>query len=229
MKTRSDTDGKSLWLTNPHSVLAVLQERPKDVLEVQIPREGSEAWKVVAHQFRQAKAGSGRALVRPKAPCSVDELFAKKSWQDGDCFLALDTIQDPQNLGSIFRLAGFFGVKGIVITQNRSAPISSTVIDVASGGVEYVPFAIIPNLQHGIKTAKDAGVWALGTSEHAEGSIRDIKADRPWLIVLGNEERGVRRLTSEKCDLMVRIPAAGPVESLNVAMSAAVLLSSLSR
>ena len=78
----------------------------------------------------------------------------------------------------------------------------------ASGGVEYVPFSVQTNLSRALDAAKDAGLWVLGTSEHAEKDLSAFSADRPWLLVLGNEERGMRRLTRDKCDELCRIPPA---------------------
>ncbi|MCA9068093.1 MAG: RNA methyltransferase, partial [Planctomycetaceae bacterium] len=124
--------------------------------------------------------------------------------------------------------AAFFGVKGIIITKDRSAPLSATVYDVASGGVECVPFAQPPNLSRSLQQAKDAGVWVLGTLEHAERDLSEVDRDRPWLLVLGNEEKGLRRLTSEHCDELCRITPRGEIGSLNVSVAAGILISSLS-
>jgi 23S rRNA (guanosine2251-2'-O)-methyltransferase len=120
-------------------------------------------------------------------------------------------------------------VQGILMTQERSAPMSDTVYDVASGGVEEVPFTIQPNLQRGFEVAKEAGLWILGTSEHAKEDLVKVERDRPWLLVLGNEEKGMRRLTEETCDVLCGIQALGQgVTSLNVSVAAGIAIAQLS-
>ena len=97
------------------------------------------------------------------------------------------------------------------------------------GGVEHVPFTIQPNLQRGFEVAKEAGLWILGSSEHAHDDLQSVEADRPWLLVLGNEEKGMRRLTEESCDVLCKISAKGKVSSLNVAVASGVMMSYLTR
>ncbi len=143
-------------------------------------------------------------------------------------WLAFDQIQDPHNAGAIFRSAAFFGVRGIVLTKDRSAPINATVYDVACGGVETVPFTQQTNLSRTLQIAKDAGLWILGTSEHATENAANIPLDRPWLLVLGNEEKGLRRLTKEQCDMMCALKPAGDVTSLNVSVAAGIMIARLS-
>jgi 23S rRNA (guanosine2251-2'-O)-methyltransferase len=142
-------------------------------------------------------------------------------------WLALDQIQDPHNVGAIFRTAAFFGIAGIIVTRDRSAPINGTVYDVASGGIEAVPYANPSNLARALEVAKKAGLWVLGTSEHATKDVREVDRDRSWVLVLGNEESGLRRLTAETCDELCRISSRGAVGSLNVSVAAGVLMAAL--
>ena len=174
------------------------------------------------------RTGATFATVRERPPLPLEELFQGADSQAAGLWLALDQIQDPHNVGAIFRTAAFFGVRGIVVTKDRSAPLSATVYDVASGGIEYTPFAQPPNLSRALQHAKDAGLWVLGTSEHAERDIAQIDRDRPWLLVLGNEEKGLRRLTSEHCDELCRITPRGGIHSLNVSVAAGILMAALS-
>jgi 23S rRNA (guanosine2251-2'-O)-methyltransferase len=270
----------TLHLRNPHSVLAALAKRPKDVLQIVAPpgaldRESEasskDAWaKVVSvarergvqvtqsgggpknsapgkHQGRPGarpqhgqgpqnhgqeagRVSAAEALVKELPGLSSEELFrgAKDRAGGKGLWLALDCLTDPQNVGAIFRSASFFGVQGILLTQERSAPLTSAVYDVATGGLEHVPFAIQPNLQRAFEVAKEAGLWILGTSEHAKQSFRKVERDRPWLLVLGNEEKGMRRLTEESCDVVCQVPPQGGVTSLNVSVAAGVLISALS-
>lgn len=169
-------------------------------------------------------------MVRDRAGLSLEEIFpAPSDPPRAGVWLALDCLQDPQNVGAIFRTAAFFGVQGLIATRDRSAPMNAAVYDVASGGVEEVPFAQPPNLARALEVAKASGLWILGSSERAERSLADIPRDRPWLLVLGSEEHGLRRLTLEHCDDVCRIPPRGKLQSLNVSAAAAVLLAELSR
>lgn len=225
-----------IYLKNPHSVLAVIEKRPQDVIEVRLPaKQGGGAWRTVRERAEEigvrvfagrgeghgrSRGGDAEAAIKEHPGCDLAELFA----DNGGLFLALDTVQDPQNLGAIFRSAAFFGVRGVLLTRDRSASMTGAVYDVASGGVEYVPFSVQTNLSRALDVAKDAGLWVLGTSEQAEKDLSAFSADRSWLLVLGNEERGMRRLTRDKCDEICRIPPRGAIGSLNVSAAAAICI-----
>ncbi len=232
-------------VNNPHSVMAALQTRKKDVIRVctsQDTSSGSDGWAEVVDLARKsgvkleagARGGAGPrveggrtsthfAEIRERAALSIGELFDRAP----GIFLALDMIQDPHNLGAIFRTAAFFDVKGIILTENRSSPLSETVYNVASGGVEYVPFAMVANLNTAYDLAKEKDLWIVGTSEHSEESIFDLPHDRSWLVVVGNEEKGVRKNLLEKCDYQVAIPSHGQLKSLNVSIATSVILTAL--
>ena len=241
----------SVVVKNPHSVLAALAKRPRDVRSVSVSSAAGETWAEVADLARKngipvssggggsrgrdsvndGRVGTASAEIREIEPKPIEELFPKSEIDPNEpaLWLALDCIQDPHNVGAIFRTAAFFGVKGILLTQERSSPMVGTVYDVASGGVEYVPFSVQVNLQRSLEFAKDAGVWILGSSEHAKDKLSKIPVDRPWCLVLGSEEKGMRRLTQDLCDMVCTIPNQGGVTSLNVSVAAGVLISTLSR
>jgi len=176
------------------------------------------------------RTGMGEARITPKEPVTLETLFedvGTRSEGKG-LWLALDSLQDPHNVGAVFRAAAFFGVQGILITSERSAPLTETVYDISCGGVETIPLVLQTNLKQGLDAAKEAGLWILGTSEHAKESYLKVQRDRPWLLVLGNEEKGMRRLTQESCDVMCTIPCKGDVTSLNVSVAAGILISHFS-
>ena len=172
------------------------------------------------------RVGAGSAMIEPPSPIPLGNLLkAKPPKEDGfGIWLGLDHVQDPQNLGAIFRLAGFFGVRGIVMTKDKSAPVNGTVCDVATGGVEHVPFAVVSNLAQSIQQAQKSEVWVIGTSEHASDSLRNVARDRHWMLIMGNEGDGIRRLTRDSCDTLASLPALGPIPSLNVAAATAACL-----
>jgi len=232
----------ALELRNPHSVLAVLKHRPHDVREIRCSSANpGGAWDevlIVAQRAgislsisqgggnkrqrgkNQTERSSGTvAMVKERKDHTLKEILPP----EGNCpetglWLAMDCLQDPQNVGAIFRSASFFGVQGIILTKDRSAPMNSTVYDVAAGGVEAMPFTVATNLTQALKTAKDHGLWILGASEHAEKDISQIDRDRPWLLVIGNEQKGIRRLTGEQCDEICLITPRGEVSSLNASV-----------
>lgn len=232
-----------LHLKNPHSILAVLEARPQDVYEIRLPDPVAGPWgrirssateigvkisgqtRASRRQNRTGRARGAEAVVKERRAVTVPELFANVP-ADG-LWLALDRVQDPHNVGAIFRTAAFFGVRGILITRDRSAPLTDTVYDVASGGVEHVPFSFPVNLSRALDLARTANVWIMGASEHADTGLDRIAADRPWLLVVGNEERGLRRLTLDKCDATCRIPSTGSVASLNVSVAAGIFMQKL--
>jgi len=179
---------------------------------------------------REGRSSLAEARVHEREGLSAEELFAGASERAGGkgLWLALDSLQDPQNVGAIFRAAAFFGIEGILITQERSAPLTSTVYDIACGGLETVPFALQVNLQRAFEVAKKNGLWILGTSEHAKDNLFKVGRDRPWLLALGNEEKGIRRLTEDSCDMLCAIPARSEVvTSLNVSVAAGIAISHL--
>ncbi|MFO1093631.1 MAG: RNA methyltransferase [Planctomycetaceae bacterium] len=239
-----------LVLKNPHSVLAVFDTRPQDVFEVRVERGRlSESWQQVADRARQTgvtvheaagtfgggkkhasgpqRGGGSEAVVRERQGIELDELFATGGTERG-IWLGLDQLQDPQNVGAVFRTAAFFGVRGIVLTRDRSAPLTAAVYDVASGGIEHVPFSVQTNLSRAVEIAKQSGMWVLGTSEHAERDVSEVDRDRRWFVLVGNEERGLRRLSLDVCDETCRITPRGAVGSLNVSVATAVVVARLS-
>lgn len=242
----------TIELKNPHSVLAAINARPREVFDIQVATDvPSPAWSDVldiakanairvirgsrsASRDRRGGDKEGRetgmsASVRERADVSLEQLFADAASRANGrgLWLALDNLQDPHNVGAIFRTAAFFGVQGIIVTKDRSAPMNGTVYDVAAGGVEHVPFTLVPNLARAVAFAKESGVWVLGTSEHATDDVSQVDRERPWLLVVGNEERGMRRLTTEHCDSICRITPRGEVTSLNVSVATGVLIATL--
>lgn len=239
-----------LELKNPHSVLAILKRRPRDVSEISISSGVGGAWDEVADLARQhrvpvvmaesrrgkfdrqqkaERVGSASAVVKEPPEATLAELFASANEPGATgLWLALDCLQDPHNVGAIFRTASFFGVRGILLTEDRSAPITGTVCDVAAGGVESVPFAHVTNLKRAFEQAKQAGLWVLGSSEHAKAPLESFSRDRCWLLILGNEERGARQGTLEACDDVCCIHPRGAVTSLNVSVAAGICISWLS-
>ena len=143
--------------------------------------------------------------------------------------LVLDGVQDPHNLGACLRVADAFGVHAVVAPKDRAVGMTPVVAKVASGAAETVPYVTVTNLARTLRELKEDGVWIVGTDDQAGTSLYGARFDGPLAWVLGAEGEGMRRLTREHCDELVRIPMAGAVESLNVSVAAGVCLGETTR
>lgn len=139
-------------------------------------------------------------------------------------FLVLDHVQDPHNLGACLRTADAAGVQGVIITKDQAVGITPTVAKVASGAAETVPLYKVTNLVRALGWLKEAGIWVAGAAGEAEKTIYQTDLNLPLALVMGAEGKGMRQLTREHCDFLVRIPMLGQVESLNVSVATGVLL-----
>ncbi len=138
--------------------------------------------------------------------------------------LILDGVTDPHNLGACLRSADGAGADAVIAPKDKAAGLTPVAVKVASGAAESVPFVPVTNLARTLARLKDAGVWLVGTADNAEASLFEADLRGPMGLVLGGEGSGMRRLTREHCDLLVRLPMRGRVESLNVSVAAGVCL-----
>ncbi len=138
--------------------------------------------------------------------------------------LVLDGIQDPHNLGACLRVADAFAVHAVIAPKDRAVGLTAAVYKVSSGAADTVPYIAVTNLARTLKQLKEQGIWIIGTAENADYDLTHLQIKGPVAWVLGSEEKGLRRLTRETCDQLVRIPMLGSVESLNVAVSAGICL-----
>ena len=140
-----------------------------------------------------------------------------------DLVLILDSIMDPQNLGSIIRTAHCLGANGIVIPTDRAAPVTAAVIKASAGSAEQLPVARVTNLSQTIDYLKDQGFWVFGAEAHAGTNLREMDFNCPVVLVLGGEAKGIRPLIKKKCDFLLTIPMAGSFDSFNVAVAAGII------
>ncbi len=138
--------------------------------------------------------------------------------------LVLDGVTDPHNLGACLRSADAAGVHAVIVPKDKSADLTPTVRKVACGAAETVPFVRVTNLARTLEGLKERGIWLYGTAGEAEKSIYDNDLRGPCALIMGAEGDGLRRLTRETCDFLVKLPMAGEVSSLNVSVATGVCL-----
>lgn len=171
---------------------------------------------------RQSKYVDRDKSVSSKSENELYELIEKL--EQPAFLLILDGIQDPHNLGACLRTADAAGVHAVIAPKDRAVSLTSTVIEIASGAAENIPFVPVTNLVRTLKELKEMGIWLVGTSDKAAESIYDIDLRGPIGIVMGAEGRGLRRLTEDCCDFLSNIPMLGSVECLNVSVATGVCL-----
>jgi len=168
------------------------------------------------------------ADVEPLPPWREEELVAAitRSLEKGGkpFVLVLDGVQDPHNLGACLRTADACGALAVVIPKDRAVQMNATVRKVAAGAAETMPLAVVTNLARGLRLLKDAGLWIVGADAEAPKLAQETDLAGPIAIVMGAEGAGLRQLTRETCDFLVRLPQAGTVESLNVSVATGMLL-----
>lgn len=163
------------------------------------------------------------ALAEPvKLAHDLEELLARL--HEPPLLLILDGVTDPHNLGACLRSADAFGAHAVVAPKDRSASLNATAIKVASGAADHVPFISVTNLARTLRELKDKDLLIVGADQAGAQSVTDADLAGPVALVLGAEGGGLRRLTRAHCDVLVRIPMYGQVESLNVSVSAGICL-----
>lgn len=238
-------DSKRRLVYGLHAVAAVVARAPERVLELwlaearedQRMRRLDAAARAVGVRVQAAAPAAlaklvgevahqgAVAAVRPLPLWSDEELLAGvERWPEPALLLVLDGVTDPHNLGACLRTADAAGVHAVVIPRDRSATVDGVVRKVAAGAAESVPVASVTNLARTLDSLKERGIWVVGTDGAAEQTLFSADLNRALALVLGAEGDGMRRLTRERCDFLVRIPMAGQVESLNVSVAAGVAL-----
>ncbi len=228
-----------------HAVRALLQKKPDSVLRVYVqagrgdPRmsevlalvkERDVGVDVKSPQELDRLTGGGvhqgvAAKVRPAVTLDENGLFERiEAAKGAPLVLVLDGVQDPHNLGACLRTADAAGVDVVIAPRDRATGLTPVVRKVAAGAAETVAFAQVTNLARMLKDLKEHGLWIVGTDGEADQLHYEASLTGPLAIVLGAEGTGMRRLTREHCDFVVKLPMLGAVESLNVSVATGVML-----
>ena len=227
-----------------HSIAAVLEHEPERILELMVAKGRSdERMNTIVNQARKqgiavqfvqrktldekSKGEQNQGIIARAKPARVldeadlDRIIAAN---EQPFLLILDGVTDPHNLGACLRNADAAGVHAIITPKDNSAAITPVVRKVAVGAAETVPLIQVTNLSRTLKHIQQKGVWVVGTAGEAEQMIYECKMQGAIGLVMGAEGKGMRRLTRETCDELVKLPMAGAVSSLNVSVAAGICL-----
>jgi 23S rRNA (guanosine2251-2'-O)-methyltransferase len=238
-------ESKRNFVYGLHAINAVLERAPERLLELWMsqPREDARSRELRARAENagvRVQSVSSEALAKLVGEVAHQGAVAAvrplKGWDEHDLIealsragespllLILDGVTDPHNLGACLRTADAAGAYAVLIPKDRAAAVDGVVRKVAAGAAEFVPVASVTNLARAIEKLKERGIWVVGTDAEAAQTLYAADLNRPLALVLGAEGSGLRRLTRERCDFLVRIPMAGQVESLNVSVAAGIAL-----
>ena len=165
------------------------------------------------------------AQITPFKYSTVDEILNYAKQKDEDPFIViLDELEDPHNLGSIVRTAELCGVHGIIIPKSRNVGVTATVYKASVGAIEYVKIAKVTNVNSTIDELKAKNIWVYGADINGEEYSYDTNFNGACAIVIGNEGKGISKLTKNKCDKLVKIPMIGKINSLNASVAGGIMM-----
>lgn len=231
------------WLYGIHTTLAVLANPARQCsriitcevalanrIAVTVAARPQNITETVSRDILEAMLPDGAVhqgiavLAAPLAPVALEEICERIDSQPRSPIVVLDQVTDPHNIGAIVRTAAAFQASAVVVQDRHTPPVTGVLAKAASGGLEQCPIVRVTNLARALDALKRAGVWCIGLDSEASQSVQEAKVSGPTALVLGAEGGGLRRLTSENCDGLARIPYSGPLASLNVSNAAAIAL-----
>ena len=241
-------DGAPQWQYGVHAVLAALANPRRQCRQILLASQSVNDLEARV----EAAAGAGRPPVEVRDRQEIERLLPPGAVHQGLALLAdplpepgleavcgdaaresavviLDQATDPRNVGAVLRSAAAFGAVAVVVQRRHAPEITGALAKAASGAVETVPFVRVTNLARAMGDLKESGFWCVGLDAGARHSIAEAGLAGKVALVLGSEGEGLRRLTREKCDRLVRVPITGAVESLNLSNAAAIALYELAR
>lgn len=232
------------WLYGIHALESVVQREPERLIELFVlkGRDDDRLLNIInqarrfgiAVQFCQRKTLDDKvngeqhqgvvARAKPGKQYNENDLDQIVESQEHPFLLILDGVTDPHNLGACLRTAEAAGAHAVVVPKDKSAALTPTVRKVASGAADVIPLVQVTNLARTLRDLQQAGVWIIGTAGEAKQNLYDCKLSGPIALVMGAEGKGMRRLTREHCDELIKLPMAGTVTSLNVSVATGVCM-----
>jgi len=213
---------KQVWLAegraDPRAQVLIELAAQARVSVGQCERREMDAWVEGVHQGVVAEVSPSQVW----GEAMLDELLDRA--EGPPLLLVLDGVTDPHNLGACLRTADAAGALAVIVPKDKSATLNATVRKVACGAAEVIPLVAVTNLARTLEKLQQKGLWVVGTAGEAEQSLYAQDLTGPIVLVMGAEGRGMRRLTREHCDYLVRLPMAGSVSSLNVSVATGVCL-----
>ena len=212
---------KTIYLANGFSnneILSLIEER-----HVFVTYKTTKELDSLCNGVHQGVA----AIIRDYEYYSFESILDRASKQEKPLILILDGINDPHNLGAILRCADVFKVTGILIPKHNQVPLNATVAKTSAGAINYVPVALVGNLNQAIQKLKDAGFWVVSTDGSGTTNYQDLKYDFKVALVIGSEGQGVGKLVLANSDYVVKIPQYGHVNSLNASVATGILLAKI--
>ncbi|OYZ36354.1 MAG: 23S rRNA (guanosine(2251)-2'-O)-methyltransferase RlmB [Alphaproteobacteria bacterium 16-39-46] len=243
-KSYDPSSSGKVWLYGVHAVMAALKNKKRTfeqliflqktapeltlLLEKKCPHVSIAPTLVDEDVFQKVLpkdvVHQGIALLTsPISSLSLEDILDQYP-QGPVTLLCLDQVTDPQNVGAILRSAAAFGIQGLGLTERHSPQITGTLAKAASGALEITPLLLLGNLAQSLELLKKHGFWCLGLDENADQTLSEANLPERVVFVLGSEGEGLRRLSREKCDLLLKIPTSPLFPTLNVSTSAAICL-----
>jgi 23S rRNA (guanosine2251-2'-O)-methyltransferase len=232
-------------LYGTHPVIEALRRRPQQIHRVLLARQSGSGPReqiaamaetlgirvsLVSQQSLATMTRSDQhqgiaAEAEPFALLDIHGLLARRSQRSTRSFLlVLDSIQDPQNFGSLIRSAVCSGAQAVLFPQDRSAGLTGSVAKASAGAIEHISLCRVVNVVASLKLLKEQGIWAVGTLPHGGQMLYAADLSMDVAIVIGGEEKGIRPLVQRTCDFCVSIPMQAPFDSLNASVAGAVIL-----
>ncbi len=229
--SRRGAKAGSYWLWGRHAVAAALANPGRKVRRhLALSGSSDGPTEIVSRQALERILPEGAIhqgtaiLVEPLPAADLDEICRRAQARRRAAVVVLDRVQDPRNAGAVLRSAAALGAVGVVVPDRHAPRETGVLAKAASGALETVPLARVPNLRRALVRMQEAGFWCAGLDPDAEVVLNSAALPDRTGIVLGAEGRGLRRLTAESCDALLRIPVAAGIASLNVAAAAAIAL-----
>jgi len=224
-----DSQIQQIWVDNKRHdkrLFELLQSLKKTT--IQLNKTNKEALDKLAPKLRHQGILAEVTLPAAKDESSLENLLI--NLKKPALLLILDGITDPHNLGACLRSADGAGVDAVIAPKDRASGLTPVACKVASGAAESVPFIQVTNLARTLKDLRqNYGIWTIGTADETSKTIYQADLAVPMALIMGSEEKGLRRLTREQCDELVSIPMQGMVESLNVSVATGICLFEVNR